>query len=426
MGRVDDRVVRALGVPYAQAARFAAPVEIPRHNEPVNAFHRAPAAPQLRSKLFDQLIGPDDELTIDEDCQRLSVTAPADLTDDEQLPVMVWIHGGGYVAGAGDLAHYDPCTLVTEQRVIVVAVTYRLGMLGFLGDDAEVPANLGLLDLLMALRWIQDNITAFGGDPDLVTVFGQSAGADAIAQLMISDGAEGLFRRVIMQSAPLGITTNRAAMTEAMIAAVGAISPDAPVEEILAQQPVAERAARQFGLAGAMQPFGTQYGFPPLPDEADRDAARQDAARRVEVLIGCTRDETGIIAELLPALKRVFRVPVVGNFTRRLITTPLNRRMYETPARQFVARHRKAGGRAHRYNMIWRPNGNGYGAAHLTDLPLLLGTRQAWAGAPLLGSTDWSEVEQRGRIVRRIWAGFARTGTIPDIQANDTITLIRD
>lgn len=423
MGRVDGDVVRALGIPYAEAARFAAPVQVTRHEEPVNAFQRAPAAPQLPPKLFDRLIGGDDGLGTDENCQRLSVTVPADLGGVEQLPVLVWIHGGGYVAGAGDLAHYDPAALVAEQRVVVVTVTYRLGMLGFLGDGDDVPANLGLLDQLMALRWVRDNITAFGGDPDLVTLFGQSAGADAIAQLMISDGAEGLFRRVIMQSAPLGVTAGRAAMSEAMLGAVGELSREAPVEEIVALQPVAERAARRFGKP-SRQPFGVQYGFPPVPEEADRDAAWRAAAQRVDVLIGSTLEEAGVIAAVVPGLDVVFGLPVLGPFVRRLIATPLTRSMYDTPARRFVARHRAAGGCAYRYRMTWRPDDNGYGAAHLTDLPLLLGSRQAWQGAALLGSTDWADVDRRGRVVRRIWAEFARSGAVPDIRANNTITFL--
>ncbi|OBB20039.1 carboxylesterase [Mycolicibacterium elephantis] len=423
VGRVDEDVVRALGIPYAQSARFAAPVLISRYAAPINAFSRAPAAPQLPARLMSRLIG-DDDLGTDENCQRLSVTAPADVTPDERLPVLVWVHGGGYVAGAGDLVQHDPRALAAEQRVIVVAVTYRLGMLGFLGDGEDVPANLGLLDQLTALRWIRANITAFGGDPDLITVFGQSSGADAIAHLMISDGADGLFRRAILQSAPLGITADRAALTAAMRAAVGHLSRDTPVEEVVALQPVAERAGRKFGARGRMQPFGVQYGFPPLPEGADRDAALRDAARRVDVLIGCTLEETGVIAAVVPGLCTVFRAPLLGRRIRQLITTPTTRSMYDTPAREFVARHHAAGGRAYRYRMTWRPEDNGYGAAHLSDLPLLLGTREAWKDAAILGTADWASVDRRGRAIRRIWVEFARTGTVSDAGAEDTITFL--
>ncbi|MBN6037620.1 carboxylesterase family protein [Amycolatopsis sp. 195334CR] len=409
IGRVEDGVVRVLGVPYATANRFELPEPVPPFSEPFQAFDRAPAPPQHRSELLIRLIG-DDDLGDGEDCQRLSITAPADLAEGERLPVLVWIHGGSYVTGAGDLTVYDPRSLVGEQRVVVVTVTYRLGVLGFFGDGERVPANLGLLDQLAALRWIRDNILAFGGDPESVTLFGQSAGGDAIAHLMISEGAEGLFRRAIIQSAPLGITSGRAAMTTAMLAAVGDLPPDAPVSDVLAAQRVAEKAAKRFGLPGGM-PFGVQYGLPPVPAESTRDEAWRKAAPRIDVLIGCTAEEAALFAGAIPLVERLFRVPLLGAAARSL-TTPLSRKIYDTPAAAFARRHRDAGGQAVRYRMTWRPSGSPFGAAHITDLPLILGTRQAWEGARLLGNASWSEVDRRGRAVRAVWAGFARTGQV--------------
>ncbi|WP_216214870.1 carboxylesterase family protein [Amycolatopsis aidingensis] len=417
--RVDGEVVRALGIPYARAERFAPPRPAAPRDEPLVATERAPAAPQRSSELLARLIGADD-LGQDEHCQRLSITLPADLADGERLPVLVWIHGGSYVTGAGDLAVYDPRSLVAEQRVVVVTVTYRLGVFGFLGDGTAVPANLGLLDQLAALRWIRANIAAFGGDPDAVTLFGQSAGGDAIAHLMISEGAEGLFRRVIIQSAPLGITHGRAAMTAAMLAAVGKPEPAAPVETVLARQVVAEQAARRFGLRGGM-PFGVQYGLPPLAGEADRDRAWRAVAPRIDLLIGCTREETALFAAAVPALNRLFRIPVLGGWARHAVVAPSTRKIYETPAKEFARRHRAAGGRASRYLLTWRPAGSEFGAAHITDIPLLLGTREAWEGSRLLGSARWQDIDRRGRLVRRIWADFARTGTTPAGAANDTV-----
>ncbi|MGC7094270.1 carboxylesterase family protein [Amycolatopsis lurida] len=422
VGRVDEDVVRVRGVPYATAERFGVPEPVPPFTEPFAAFDRAPAPPQHRSELLTRLIG-DDDLGDGEPCQRLSITAPADVADGERLPVLVWIHGGSYVTGAGDLHVYDPRSLVAEQRVVVVTVTYRLGVLGFFGDGERVPANLGLLDQLAALRWVRDNIAAFGGDPGSVTLFGQSAGGDAIAHLMISEGAEGLFRRAIIQSAPLGITSGRAAMTTAMLAAVGELPPDAPVSEILAAQRVAEKAAKRFGLPGGM-PFGVQYGLPPVPAESTRDEAWRKAAPWIDVLIGCTAEEAALFAGAIPAVEHVFRIPLVGQAARRL-TGPLTRKIYDSPARDFARRHREAGGQAVRYRMTWQPAGSPFGAAHITDLPLILGTRWAWEGAQLLGSVSWSEVDRRGHAVRAVWAGFARTGEVSaaDVSAaRDTLT----
>ena len=122
----------------------------------------------------------------------------------ERLPVVVWIHGGSYETGAGDEAVYDPWHMVTEHRLVVVNVTYRLGPLGYWGGESR-PANLGLLDQLEALRWLHRNIAGFGGDPDNLTLWGQSAGGDAVASLMVAEGARGLFRRIISMSPPLGL-----------------------------------------------------------------------------------------------------------------------------------------------------------------------------------------------------------------------------
>ena len=136
-------------------------------------------------------------------------------------------------------------SLVAEQRVITGDVTDRPGMSGFLGvPEAGIPANLGLLDLIEALRWVQENIAAFGGDPENVTAWGESAGADAVAHLMIAEGAQGLFRRAIIQSAPFGLMRGREAMTNALGAVAAEVPADAPPQELLAVQERIERTAQ--------------------------------------------------------------------------------------------------------------------------------------------------------------------------------------
>ncbi|RII90307.1 carboxylesterase family protein, partial [Clavibacter michiganensis] len=193
----------------ATAVRFAPPVPHPDWTEPRAATAWAPACPQPPMEELDAVLGSFAGLAVDEDCLRVSVTMPRDVRPDDALPVMVWIHGGSYVSGAGDVPIMDPAALVAEQRVVVVTVTYRLGLLGYLGDGRDRPANLGLLDQLEALRWVARNIRAFGGDPGRVTAFGQSAGGDAVAHLLAVPEAAGLVRRAIVQSAPLGISRGR-------------------------------------------------------------------------------------------------------------------------------------------------------------------------------------------------------------------------
>ncbi len=427
VGRVRDGVVRALGIPYARAERFALPRPEPEFAGPFQATSPAPAAPQLSSQVVSAAIEGVSVGRHDEHCQRLSVTFPADLAEDERLPVMVWIHGGSYTTGCGDMEIFDPTRLVTEQRVIVVAVTYRLGVLGYLRVGGTTPANLGLLDQIEALRWVRANIAGFGGDPDSVTLFGQSAGADAVAHLMISRGAEGLFRRAVVQSAPLGILTGRSRMSAAMAEAVGVPAPDAPAAELVALQEKAGTAAKKFGLASAM-PFGVQYGQEPLPPESLRTRAWREAAPRIDVLIGATSQETGLFAEFLPPIKRVGALPLVGPALRRLLIWATTYRIYTAPTRRFAREHRRGGGRATRYTVTWQPEGSPFGAAHIVDVPLLLGTRRAWENTKLVGRTSWADLDRRGRAVRALWADFARTGGVSRENAraaSDSLTVHR-
>ena len=421
-GVVDGSVVRALGIPYARADRFAPPEPMPTFTEPYPATSPAPVAPQPTALFVDQLLRPVEGLVVDEHCQRLSITAPADVQPGERLPVMVWIHGGSDVIGGGDLPIYDARDLVTEQRVVFVSVTFRLGILGFLGDGESVPANLGLLDLAESLRWVQRNIAAFGGDPDLVTVFGQSAGGDAAAHLMISEGTAGLFRRAIIQSAPLGLSRGRARMNRAMTKAIGAVHPDTPLDELLERQAVATKAAAPYGLAGGM-PFGTQYGHAPLPPERDLDRAWSAVAPDVDVLIGSGSDETGMYVPLVPVLRSVAKLRAVRPLLRWLVVRPLSEVIYGRDARRFAERHRAAGGRATAYRLHRGVTTKPTGAVHMSDLPLLLGGREAWAGTRFVPERDWPEVERRGRAFRAIWAEFARTG---QVTAEDDETLTFD
>ncbi|WNY33138.1 carboxylesterase family protein [Curtobacterium flaccumfaciens] len=316
----------------------------------LHASTPSPVAPQPHEEFVDLLLNPIQGIEVDEHCQRLSITLPADVSPGEQLPVMVWIHGGSYVIGGGDLPIYDARDLVTEQRVIVVSVTFRLGVLGFLGDGDTIPANLGLLDLVESLRWVRANIASFGGDPDLVTVFGQSAGGDAAAHLMISAGAEGLFRRAIIQSAPLGLSRRRARMNRAMIRAVGSVHADTALDDLLDRQALGTRAAAPYGLAAGM-PFGTQYGFAPLPAERDLDAAWSRVAPDVDVLIGSGSDEAGMYVPLVPGLRRVTRSRVLRSALRWWVVRPLSDVIYGRDARRFTERHRRAGGRATSYRL---------------------------------------------------------------------------
>ncbi|WP_407318798.1 carboxylesterase family protein [Isoptericola halotolerans] len=257
-----DGAVRVRNIRYARAGRFAAPEAVdPEPGESAALPRTLFACPQPPSAA-DEVYGPQlTGATSTEDCLRLSITRPADLT--AAAPVLVWVHGGAYVSGAGDLPGYGPTALCREHGMVVVNVTYRLGALGFFGSPAPDrggrpggrSANLGLLDLVEALRWVHRHVEAFGGDPERVTVLGQSAGADLVAHVHGADGAEGLVKRAILQSAPFGIRGGRAEVHERMADAVGDLDATGAVEEGLDAQ----------GRAAAVAGMNDRSGMPLAP-----------------------------------------------------------------------------------------------------------------------------------------------------------------
>jgi para-nitrobenzyl esterase len=404
----DGDVVRATGIPYATAGRFQAPSPAPDWTEPFAATSLAPACPQGPVPFLDDVLGTRyGELPGSEDCQNLSVTMPADLAAGEKLPVMVWIHGGSYTTGSGDLAIFDPAVLVAENRVVVVSVTYRLGLFGFLATRSGRPGNLGLLDQLEAFRWVQRNIAAFGGDPGRVTAFGQSAGGDAIAHLMATPEAPSLFQRAIIQSAPLGISRGRAKMNHAMGIAAEAVSEETPAMEVVEREDHVAQVARKFGMLAAM-PFGTQYGHEPLPEEPDIEPAWNRSAPGIEVLIGHTSEEARLFLPRSPYLSWLARIPLAGTAAIRAIDWVVTETVYGRAARKFARRHAQAGGKAHSYVLHWHAPGNIFGAAHTIDLPLLFGNRSTWDGVGLIAGSSWEDVNAVGRELRSLWAAFAR------------------
>ncbi|XP_062619093.1 acetylcholinesterase-like [Saccostrea cucullata] len=140
-----------------------------------------------------------DALETDEDCLYLNIYVPGKISKERNLSVMVWIHGGGFVLGGASL--YKPQKLVLGGNVIVVTINYRLGLLGFMTlNDPLAPGNYGLWDQIEAFRWIQNNIAAFGGNPNSVTIFGQSAGAMSVSLQTLIPSNKGLFQRAISQS----------------------------------------------------------------------------------------------------------------------------------------------------------------------------------------------------------------------------------
>lgn len=215
-GTVQDGSDIFRGIPYAAPPtgerRWRPPADaLPWHGiRP--AVRRAPDCPQIYSPAQDAYRGPSVQ---SEDCLYLNVWRPTGAKPGARLPVMVWIHGGSFVAGSGSWSVYDGGAL-NRDGVILVSINYRLGVLGRFAHPALVAeqrggplANYGLMDQIAALKWVRRNIGAFGGDPDNVTIFGYSAGGVSVNYLMAAPSARGLFRRAISQSGGIQVEGSR-------------------------------------------------------------------------------------------------------------------------------------------------------------------------------------------------------------------------
>nr|XP_034796085.2 liver carboxylesterase 1-like isoform X2 [Pan paniscus] len=197
-----------LGIPFAKPPLGPLRFTPPQSAEPWNFVKNAtsyppmctqdPKAGQLLSELFTNR-KENIPLKLSEDCLYLNIYTPADLTKKNRLPVMVWIHGGGLMVGAAST--YDGLALAAHENVVVVTIQYRLGIWGFFSTgDEHSPGNWGHLDQLAALRWVQDNIASFGGNPGSVTIFGESAGGESVSVLVLSPLAKNLFHQAISES----------------------------------------------------------------------------------------------------------------------------------------------------------------------------------------------------------------------------------
>ncbi len=208
-GYIDDGVFIYKGIPYAKAERFAEPVspEPWKDVRPSRAY--GPTCPQgKRMGWYDDnqafAMHWDDGFP-DEDCLRVNVWTSA-IKSDAKMPVMVWLHGGGFSAGSSqEQIGYDGTNLARDHGVVVVSLNHRLNALGFLdlsgyGEKYAHSGNVGMMDIVKALEWVRDNISNFGGDPSNVTIFGQSGGGGKVSTIMAMPSAKGLFHKAIVQS----------------------------------------------------------------------------------------------------------------------------------------------------------------------------------------------------------------------------------
>lgn len=426
-GRQAPGGLSFLGVPYAGAPRWAPPEPPAPWTGVREATAPGPAAPQPERAIAAFTHGPlpaSDEAT----CLNLNVFTPSTAG---ARPVFVFIHGGGFAIGHAAASLYDGSRLASEADVVVVTLNYRLGSLGWLAHP-DLGANWGLLDQIAALRWVRENVGAFGGDPARVTLAGQSAGALSAMDLLVAPDASGLFARVVLQSPPLVDVAQAAEVGAQWAQALADAAGGWPAlrsleaERVVALHEVLLDDPAFRGTRGGALPTLHPATIPTSPRQTP------EASPDVDVLVGHTAQEgtfffdspwrpsppseriPGIVAHLLHTDSPE---EIIAGYRQRrggsrdllsVLVDIATDAMFADPIAQW-AQARAAAGRVYRYRVDHPGAGPQLGATHTVDVPLLFGTwRDGGPGERLGGQAPGAETA--GAAIRTAWARFLHEG----------------
>lgn len=388
-----------------------------------------------------------------EDCLTLNVWTPA-AGDGKRRPVLVWIHGGGFVFGSGSQAPYDGARLAALGDVVVVTLNYRLGALGFLAlpeladEEGGVCGNFGLLDQIAALRWVRDHAAVFGGDPDQVTIFGESAGGMSVGTLLGTPAARGLFRGAIAQSgAAHNVSTPEQGerVAHALMKELGLSLTDV---ESLRAVPVSAILSAQQQVIGSLLGSGGGLPFQPVVDgrvlpRQPLEAIADGEASGVSLLIGTNRDEWRLFALADAKLRTLDEARLLRRLERAVPgrdaqgrlhaeralevyrracsavqeTSPIalwnaieGDRVFGIPAARLADAQSAHAPGVYRYLFTWESPALGgvLGACHGLDVPFVFGTALLPALRAFVG--EGPEVAQLCARIQGAWIAFAHGG----------------
>ena len=440
-------VARFAGIPYAAPPvgerRFRPPAPVDPWHDVRSAESFGPVSPQNPS-IMEALFGGEGEQW-DEDCLYLNVWT-ADPSPTAALPVMVWIHGGGFEMGSGSSPLYDGTSFAADG-VVMVTVNYRLGAFGFLELGEVDPAwagsgNVGLLDQIAALEWVRDNIAAFGGDPGRVTVFGESAGAMSVSLLMAMPAARGLFHGVIAQSgaAEAARSPRHAAEDTAEFMSIAGLG---SIDELLAAEPAQLLAAhatmatsRVADPEAVIERTGSPLAFLSFRPVADGAHVPADplaaiaggSAAGVPLLVGTNSEEWKLFAMMSPppadeaalrtrielvvsdpdAALETYRAERAGATVAELECALLTDLVFRIPAAR-LADAQSQHAPVHQYLWTWASPawGGMIGAAHAIEIPFVFDLLDDQRLHVFVGPDAPREL---ARATHEAWISFARDG----------------
>jgi carboxylesterase type B len=435
-GCVEDELSVFRGVPYAAppvgAARWKAAEPHPGWDGVRDSAEYGPSAPQPWLPGGMPPVGSHGAPPFGEDCLTLNLWTPG--IDDARRPVMVWIHGGGFLTGSGSLPFYACDTFARDGGVVAISLNYRLGPLGFLAGVGD--ANVWLTDQIAALQWIGANVAAFGGDPARVTLVGQSGGAFSIAALAQHPAAQGLFRRGILQSPPFGLDLPTA---EEALARTKALARHLEHDDIdaLREEPWERLIGGTTGVMGEYARFG-EWGlaFLPVIDEATMPrhpvAALADAD--IDLVIGWTSAEASFAFGMNPQYAGAARDQVIGWARTRYGDRATA--LYDTYAAANAAASprdvltemvtdglfRCGGFRVAAARAVTRPAyayqfevaspllDGALGATHCMELPFTFANIDRWGPAPFVQGIPAEIVARVTSALHSAWISFIRDG----------------
>ncbi len=446
-GTVSGDIKIFKGIPYGAATggknRFMPPVKPTSWTGVRDALAWGPTAPQMPAPQNAAATGRANRPAESEDCLVINVFTPS-LAPSSKRPVMVWLHGGGFSTGSGSGANTDGTNLAQSGDVVVVSLNHRLNVLGFTylgeqaGSDFALSGGIGLLDIVQALQWVRDNIANFGGDPNLVTIFGQSGGGRKVSTLMSMPSAQGLFHRTIVESgAVLRLKTPDEAIlySNLLLAELGLRKDQVrdlqavPLDRLLAANAAALKKTDQTAPGyTANTPMIDGKAIPIHP----WDPAAPAISAKIPLLIGWARteetlydrptpetlalDEAGLKARAAKRLG-IDPTPVIDVYRKAhpeaspwdlyiLIATDHPRGVYSRElARRKVA---QASGAAYVYRFDWEtPEGGGHmRSPHAVEVPFVFRNISV-AGALVSKRPDAYALSEK---ISAAWVAFARTG----------------